>query len=242
MPSGAAVVVLANRTQEEVRFTISPPRESARDHTLVSTDVLAVPVTGGIEIAFSSTGGTRHRCRLRGNEIYCFVGDAKALQLKQVGFTGTWRQPEKPLVEDETPKVDRPAAKTASVLVKVPVKIVVDQAEPFVQKIWEKRLRQRLEAASAILEHHCRVQLEVIEVGTWQSDERLKKLSELMRDFRGKVAPGKARLVLGFTGLLGARRKISLWAARRGRCTRISSSANTSRAPSRNVWKCWCMS
>lgn len=193
----AAVVVLANRTQDVVRFTVTG---AAHEHTLAEREVVVLPVTRSIEIVFTA-GGTKHRCRLRSNEIYCFIGDPKTVQLKQIGFAGTWSQPEEPRVEDDTGKPERPAANGARVLVKVPVKIFVDQAEPTVQNVWEKRLRQRVEAASAILERHCRVQLDVIEVGTWEADEKLKKLPDLLRDFRSKVAAGKARLVLGFTGL-----------------------------------------
>ena len=94
------------------------------------------------------------------------------------------------------------AANTSrNVLLTLPVKILVDQAEPTVQTVWEKRLRQRVEETSDILEQHCGVRLRIIEVGTWESDPKQTKLSELLQDFHQRVTPGKARLVIGFTGL-----------------------------------------
>ena len=69
------------------------------------------------------------------------------------------------------------------------------------QNVWEKRLRRRVKEASDILERHCLVRLKVIEAGTWESDPKQTKLADLLKDFRDKTAPGKARLVIGFTAL-----------------------------------------
>jgi hypothetical protein len=44
----------------------------------------------------------------------------------------------------------------------IPVKILVDDNEPAVQRIWEERLRKRIRAASQILDQRCHVQLCVI--------------------------------------------------------------------------------
>jgi hypothetical protein len=193
----AAVVVLANRSEDDVRFTISSAEGPVRPCTLAKREVLTIPLKRGLEIAFSA-GGTRHRCRVRGNEIYCFVGAAATMRLKQIGFRGTWSQPAQ--ADDNDDAADRPAGKSENVLLTVPVKIFVDQSELTVQNVWEKRLRQRIKEASDILERQCRVRLEVVDAGTWESDERRTKLSELMRDFRVKAAVGKARLAIGFVG------------------------------------------
>jgi hypothetical protein len=198
--ASAAVIVLANRTGQEVRFTVSAAEGKSRPYTIAKGDVLALPLRHGVEIAFSA-GGTQHRCQARLNEIYCFVGSAATLRLRQVGFSGSWRQPQTAAQSDAGPDA-RPAERGKSgLLLKVPVKIFVDQAEPTVQKVWEERLRKRIEQASDILERYCRVRMEVIDAGTWESDESLPKLSELLRDFRTKASPGKARLAIGFTGL-----------------------------------------
>ncbi len=206
-PGRAAVVVLANRSEEDVRFTISSIETKSHTYTLVKGDVIALPVTRDIEISFPA-GETRNRCRARRDEIYYFVGAAKELQLRQVGFADTWGLPQQAALEENEGQADqrivRPDAERENKdrpLLKVPVKLLVDQAEPNVQNVWEKRLRRRVQDASDILERYCRVRLEVVEVGTWESDQRLLKLGELLRDFRAKVTPGKARLAIGFTGL-----------------------------------------
>jgi hypothetical protein len=197
--SHAAVVVLANRTDADVKITVSSATGSSRAYTIARGDVLALPLTRRADISYSS-GGKEGRCRVELNEIYYFIGKAKEMQLKQIGLTGTGKEPQK-TVADEDEALDRSAEKSPKVLVTIPVKILVDQTEPYVQNVWEKRLRQRLAAASEILERYCRVRFEVVETGTWESNEKLAKLAELMRDFRDKVTPGKARLAIGFTGL-----------------------------------------
>jgi hypothetical protein len=194
----AAVFVLVNRSAEDVQFTVVAGKDDSRPYKLAKGDVLAVPLTRGLEVDFT-VDGKSHRCLMRRNEIYCFIGEGKDLRLKQVGFTSSWRQPANSGGDEKDG--DDPIEKPAKVLLKIPVKILVDQAEPTVQNVWEKRLRQRLADASDILERCCRIRLEVVEVGTWQSDEKLTKLRDLMGDFRNKVTPGKARLAIGFTGL-----------------------------------------
>lgn len=198
----AAVVVFANRTDAEVRFTLSSSSASPRLYSIPKGDVLVLPLSRSSEIVFAAAG-KQQRHRVHPNEVYYFIGKAKVVQLQQVGFTGNGKQPPKALSADEEEPSGQPAVRTPAdrVVLKIPVKLLVDQAEPNVQNVWEKRLRRRLSDASDILERYCRVRLDVVEVGTWQSNDQLTKLSELLRDFRGKASTGKARLAIGFTGL-----------------------------------------
>lgn len=194
----ADVVVLANRSQGTVRFTISSGEATALPGTLAPREVRTIVHRLGLEIVFT-TGGGRHRCRVGGNEIYCFVGDAATLRLTQIGFRGTWMKPEHEADKDEATG-NRPAGPIENGVLTIPVKILVDQTERTVQSVWEKRLRRRLADASDILERHCRVRFKVIAAGTWETDDRRTALSELMREFCDKAAPGKARLAIGFVG------------------------------------------
>ena len=195
----AAVVVLANRTDRAIRFRVSSAPEQSREYTLPKGDVLPIAQTASVEVIFSS-GSTTHRCRLEADSVYCFLGLEKSLELRQIGFGGSWGRPAKKVVKvDAAPPVGR-VAEPSRFLLKIPVKVLVDRAEPTVRKVWEKRLRQRIQSASDILERECRVRLEVIEVGTWESDDSLKTLTELLRDFQRKTTVKPARLVLGFTG------------------------------------------
>ncbi len=45
-----------------------------------------------------------------------------------------------------------------------------DSPDPRTCTAWEKRVRKRLDDASDIFEHHCRVRFEVVKVGHWDSD------------------------------------------------------------------------
>ena len=75
----------------------------------------------------------------------------------------------------------------------------MDEEEPAVRRVWEARLRKRLREASAVFEKHCHVKLEVVAVGTWESDNKVTTLSGLLRDFRQKVTPWPGRVAIGFT-------------------------------------------
>ncbi|HTU20038.1 MAG TPA: hypothetical protein VMG10_18380 [Gemmataceae bacterium] len=201
----AAVVVVANKTAGAVHFTIVSGPGQSRDCTLSPGEVLPISLTRAIAITLSNERNAR-RYQLKGNTIYCFVGSGKKLELKQVGLTSSWGRPARPADDKKPEKSDEPPGKAEGVLVTIPVKILVDQAEPTVQRVWEKRLRKRIREASDILERHCRVRLKVVEVGTWESDPHLTTLSDLLSEFQGKVAVKPARLVIGFTGLLAAKK------------------------------------
>ena len=82
----------------------------------------------------------------------------------------------------------------------ISVKILVDQKEPTVQQVWEKRYRDRLAAASKVFEQTCHVRFSVSAVGTWTSDDNSRDLLKLIDDFERKVKPAPAQLAIGFTG------------------------------------------
>jgi hypothetical protein len=82
----------------------------------------------------------------------------------------------------------------------IPVKILADDREPTVQRLWEKRYRDRVAAASDIIERCCNVRFKVVAVATWSSNNDIHDLGQLMDEFERKVRPEPARLVIGFTG------------------------------------------
>jgi hypothetical protein len=82
----------------------------------------------------------------------------------------------------------------------ISVKVVVDQKEPMLQQVWEKRYRDRLAAASNIFEQTCHVRFKVVAVGTWISDDNARDFEQFIKDFERKANPAPARLVIGFTG------------------------------------------
>src|SRR5262249_55295492 len=80
----------------------------------------------------------------------------------------------------------------------IPVKIFVDEKEPSKPAVWQRRLRDRVAAASEIIERTCGMRLKVVDTGTWQSDN-IAKFEDAVDDFARKADPGAARLAIGFT-------------------------------------------
>ena len=189
--ANAAAVVLDNQTAENIEFTIhwDPDRQSR--HTLVAGDLRPVAVTGAVEVEFKTDGQAR-RCMLQPNSIHRFVRSDRKLKL----------------LEQKLPKIRgapaddarrRPSAAMDSIYT-VPVKLLADDQEPTVRKVWEKRLRDRMAEASAIFERHCRVRLEVVAVDTWVANTDIDDFNLSAADFERKVRPEPARLAIGFTG------------------------------------------
>jgi hypothetical protein len=194
LPVSAGVIVIANRSPEEVSFALTPPGEAAQDHKLPPRELMAVPADGALSITFPAKDGKR-TLRLEADMAYVF-GDAGG----GLGLTGIGPPPRRERPEPPAAGAGRPAPARKKEVLTLPVMVLVDQADPMGRDGWEPRLRKRVEAASAILERQCRVKLEVVAVDTWESDSRLTDLSELLRDFEGKVKlPKKARVAIGFT-------------------------------------------
>ena len=82
---------------------------------------------------------------------------------------------------------------------KIPVAIYTDAPDPRTYTAWEKRVRKRLEDASDIFEHHCRVRFEVVRVDHWDSDPAVHSFDQSLMEFVQKVRPAPARVAIGFT-------------------------------------------
>jgi hypothetical protein len=126
------------------------------------------------------------------DRIDCFHADGKKLELL-----------EQPIPRLSPPPANSPAPNPSpnprDSFCTVPVKLLVDDKEPRVRRIWEKQYRERIIAASAIIERYCRVRFEVVAVGTWTSDDKTHDFLQLMMEFERKVQPAPARLAIGFT-------------------------------------------
>jgi hypothetical protein len=195
-----AVVVVANRTEGEVRFTLTPPQGKARPFAVASGDLAAIPVTGPAEIAFD-VGTERRQYPVQLDAAYYFANSANGLELNEIGLGGQdrLRRP----VADHPVKPPGPLAEPGPPPARVlTVKILVDQKEVAVRQAWEKRLRGRIEAASRMLDHNCRVTLKVVAVEEWQSDDTVSDLPGLLGDFERKVKAHPAQVAIGFTSQL----------------------------------------
>lgn len=81
----------------------------------------------------------------------------------------------------------------------IAVKLYVDDDEPTHRRIWEAKLRNRIAAASEILMRHCGVELQVVGVDTWDSDDNQHDFDRSLREFEREADPSPAQLAIGFS-------------------------------------------
>jgi hypothetical protein len=187
----ADVVVLANRTPAQLTAVVTPSTGAAQRVTIDSGEALPVFLDGRASVDFASRGRPK-RYQLDANCAYYFgraTDGGNDLQMIGLG-------------EDEAATAGRTlpiSLSTAPPVAVIPVKILVDEEEAARQIQWERRLRARIEAASAILERHCAVRLEVTAVGVWNSDNANNDFFAALGEFERKARPFPAQLAIGFT-------------------------------------------
>lgn len=184
------VIVLANRTSTPIQAEIQPVRAAASAVTLGSHEVVPVFVDGRAHVSFGSRS-RKKRYLLSANSAYYFgtLSDGEVV-IQQIG-----------LGEDRTTSDGRslPGSALTTRVAEIPVKILVDEEEPALRSRWEARLRARVEAASKVLEKHCRLRLKIVAFGTWESDNRINDFHASLSEFERKVTPFPGKLVIGFT-------------------------------------------
>ncbi len=191
----ADVIVLANRTGVPVSLRFVPLSGAAEQVTLPVGEVMPMFLDGKAQVSFSG----KHYS-LEANCAYYFGRSADGrVDLQKIGLGG-----------DGTAADGRklPGSASRAPTITIPVKILVDEEEPARRGLWEQRLRRRVEAASAILEKHCRVGFRVVAVGTWNSNNATTDFFDSLSEFEHKVNPSPAKLAIGFT---------SQWPMLRGR-------------------------
>lgn len=192
MASGLAradVIVLANRAGMPLSARFHPDAGAVQQVSVPAGAVMPLFVDGPANLQFA-TPGMPKKYQLAANCAYYFGRAGNGVtDLQKIG-----------LGEDESTMKGRklPGSVNAPPAV-VTVKILVDEEEPGRQALWEQRLRRRVAAASAILEQTCRVQLKVVAVGTWNSDNRTTDFTASLNEFEREVKPYPARVAIGFT-------------------------------------------
>lgn len=184
----AGVIVVANRTAREVAFAAA----GSPEQVLAAGDLAVLPADAGVTVSFTS-GKEQRLLHLDCNMAYFFADRPDGINLHEIGFSGEERPLDRPPIKPDGGLAKPPAIDA------IPVRILVDQVEPAQRVVWEARLRKRVAAASAVLEHHCRVRLDVVETATWQSDDAALDFPALLTDFEEKVPRGAVRLTIGFT-------------------------------------------
>ncbi len=195
----ADVIVIANRATRDLPIRFSPVGGLAQSVTIAVDETVPFYLDGKANVSFTAIGGSQTKL-LDANCAYFFARGADGrtdLQKIGLGEDGT-------LLDGHT----LPGSASRSPNATITVKILVDEEESGRQGVWERRLRRRVEAASATFEKYFHTKLQVIAVGTWNSDNRINDFIDSLSDFEHKVNPAPAQLAIGFT---------SQWRMTRGR-------------------------
>ena len=184
----ADVVVLRNRTDEEIAYRLEVAADVSRSGAITAGEVVTLSCRGPAHLSWGDA-----RDRLWANSAYDFL----------LSSTGEIRLHELPLGRDprtgQGTGVANQPLEVPERLTTLPVKILVDQAQRAARQVWEPRLRKRVEAASEVLERQCGVRIEVVAVETWESSERLRQFGAAVRQFHQSVDPAPGRIAIGFT-------------------------------------------
>ena len=194
-PASAAVVILANRTKSEVPFTVNPRGKKPRTYRLAAGDLMPVPVLAPVEIAYTSDGNPRgfvlEPCAI------CIFMETKlgGVDMQQVGLGAG-------MIPPIDPKLTLPAevnAASGKGIGKVPVRVLIDDDERTPETVWKPRLTDRLKKASEIFTKYCRMRFEIVEFGSWDSDDSVVDFNQSLHEFEKETTPPEGGIVIGFT-------------------------------------------
>lgn len=189
-PARGAVVVVANYTDAAVTFRLAEPGAKAREHKLPSNHVLPVHVAGPADVTFAAKGGET-KLRLDMYNAYAFLPDpAEGVRLEGLELPGD------PLDRDLRPE---PNPGPRDPPTKVPVTVLVDDAEQRNDRVWQAELRKRFDAAAAALEPVAHIKFVLAGFDAWKSDPAAKTAAELLAGFEKAVPVKAGALAVGYT-------------------------------------------
>lgn len=189
-PARAAVVVIGNYTDTAIPFTLAEPDAKPRAHKLGENEVAAFTVAGPADLTFTAKGKP-HVLRLDPYNAFVFLPDKDA-GARLEGL----EQPGEPLDRDTRPELN--GAKRDPV-VKVPVTMYVDDAEPRAEALWKKELRARFDEVAAALEKGTGVRLELVGFDSWKSDPNATTTTDLLKSFEAAVPVKAGSLAVGYS-------------------------------------------
>jgi hypothetical protein len=188
-PAPAAVIVLANYTPAAVTYTVTEPGGKPQTLTLPAYHVGPVAVSGPADLV-APAGGKAAPVRVEPYNAYVFIPDP-ATGVRVTGIELPGKAPARDAQPEPKP-VPRPP-------VKIPVTLMVDDADPRAEKVWQAEVRKRFDAAAAILEAQTGFRLEFAGFGTWKSDPAGKAADGQLATFEKAVAGKPGALAVGFT-------------------------------------------
>lgn len=197
--------MLSNRSLRDVTFALRFSSGRETTYKMVSGKVVPLQVNGSVNIAYRDYGGV-HRYTLDPYHIYYFHNGQGGLTVSELGIEqaapldritplhpADHRQRMQPILEHGRRRD----------YAELTIKIFVDEEERDPREAWEKRLRQRIAAASKILEWHARVRLKVVASGTWKSNDQHHDFQRALSEFERAVDPSPARVAIGFSSQFG---------------------------------------
>jgi hypothetical protein len=205
-PAMAAVAVVVNQTGVEARFSVTREGVVAREYVLEVGERTQVSPEGNAKVVVG-TGGEARTFPLAAGTVYALEKTGKGLiELRAVGEHRPQRGAKTPKAEGRPPALpsigaadgDGKPIEAQRPLI-IPVKILVDEEEMAKDSVWQKRLTDRVNAASDILERQANARFRVVETGTWRSSNLTTEFVESLYEFERLVEPGAARLAIGFT-------------------------------------------
>ena len=190
----AAVIIVANETPADVALAIAEPGEKPRKHTIRSHHVQPVTLAGPASL----TSPDRKWDSIRVEPYRAYV--IQADEMGRVRVEGIL--PDRPAGRGAgSDKALRDAPKRDSVRrdpVKVPVTLLVDDADPRTTARWRADVRKRFDAAARILEAQTGFRLEVEGFATWKSDRKVTSPEAQLSTFEARVRVKAGGLAIGF--------------------------------------------
>ncbi|HVX15449.1 MAG TPA: M12 family metallo-peptidase [Pirellulales bacterium] len=129
--------------------------------------------------------------------------DKRGLVLRRIGLVEEADrledQPDRPQAKGgHNPQAETQPAPTPEVH-RIPVKILVDDDERAARRVWETRLRGRVQEASRLFETQFGIGFEVLAVETWKSGSDADDFLASLSEFEQAVRPEPAKIAIGFT-------------------------------------------
>ena len=193
----ASVIVVANRFDKDVRFFVDTGGEEELTFKLKPGTLVPFPAADKSRLVYRHNG-VEQRYVLDADSAYFFVASrAHGLELRKIGLTTERPRIVIPGITDVPAKPGRPPK--AGKRVVIDVMILVDEEERKRRDLWEPVLRKRVAKASEIISRFAPVEFKVVEVGTWNSDNRKRDFLATMSEFEAEVRPKRAQIAIGFT-------------------------------------------
>jgi hypothetical protein len=189
----AAVIIVANYTSKDVALSVAEPGETARKHIVAAHHVQPVTLSGPANLA--SPVGKWEKVRVDPYHAYVFLADEKG-RVRVEGIELPGRSTERAAGTEKNPRKRDPVKRDP---VKIPVTLLVDDADPRTEARWRSDIRKRFDAAAQILEAQTGFRLEVAGFDTWKSDPKATTPKGQLTAFEAAVRVKTGGLAVGFT-------------------------------------------